>query len=175
MSTAVEVKGLKDLDLMMKQLSGKIYNRVLKGGMRAGQKVLADAAKANLRQNGSIDSGDLEKSIRIRFKRKSERYGWARAYVIAGDKKAFYAHMIEYGTGSYYTGNGTRSGKAPYSIRPKSAGSLFFAGLQREQVTHPGIKPAPFMRPAVDQHTDAALDAFANYLRKRIPKEVLKL
>jgi len=42
-------------------------------------------------------------------------------------------------------------------------------------VTHPGIKPKPFMRPAVDNYTEAALNAVFNYLQKRIPKEVLKL
>jgi HK97 gp10 family phage protein len=175
MKRDIEVKGLKELDDLMKQLPAKIYNRVLKGGMRAGQKVLADAAKSYLRQNGSVDSGELEKSIRIRFNRKSERFGYARAYVMAGNKEAYYAHMIEYGTGSYYAGTGTKSVRAPYEIRPKGEGSLLIAGINRNVVTHPGIKPKPFMRPAVDNYADSAIDAVFNYLQKRIPKEVLKL
>jgi len=175
MSQEIQIKGLKELDDLMKQLPAKIYNRVLKGGMRAGQKVLADAAKGYLQANGSVDSGELLKSIRIRFNRKSERFGYARAYVMAGNKEAYYAHMIEYGTGSYYAGNGTKSVKGPYEIRPKGEGSLLVAGINRNLVTHPGIKPKPFMRPAVDNYADDAITAVFNYLQKRIPKEVLKL
>jgi len=39
---------------------------------------------------------------------------------------------------------------------------------------HPGIRPKPFMRPAVDEKFDTAINAVAEYLRKRIPKEMTK-
>ena len=175
MSGTTSVSGLRELDQMLKQLPANIEKNVLRGALRAGQKVLADAAKANLKANGSIESGDLERSVRIRFKRKSEKFGWVRSYVMAGDKKAYYAHMIEYGTGSYYANTGTKSLRKPYEIRPKNAKSLFFSGLQREAITHNGIRPAPFMRPAVDSHTTAAIDAVVNYMEKRIPKEMKKV
>ena len=174
MSGVTTVSGLRELDALLKQLPVNIERNVLRGAMRAGQKVLADAAKSYLRQNGSVDSGELEKSIRIRFKRKSEKFGWVRAYVMAGNREAYYAHMIEYGTGSFYSNTGTKSRRAPYEIVPKKAGSLFFGGMFRESIIHPGIRPAPFMRPAVDNYADAAIDAVVQYMEKRIPKEMKK-
>lgn len=173
MSGVTTVSGLRELDQMLKQLPANIEKNVLRGALRAGQKVFADAAKGNLRSNGSVDTGELEKSVRVRFKRKSEKFGWVRSYVMAGNAKAYYAHWVEYGTATYYTGSGRTVGKA-YEITPKVAGSLFLGGLLRESVMHPGIKPKPFMRPAVDENTDTALNQVAEYMRKRIPKEMKK-
>ena len=173
MTTIKGVSGLKELDAMLKQLPVNIEKNVLKGALRAGQKVLSDAVKMNLRQNGSIGTGELEKSVRVRFKRQSERFGWVRSYVIVGNKKAYYGHWLEYGTASYYSGNGRTVG-GPYEITPKVAGSLLIGGLLRDSVMHSGIQPKPFVRPAVDSHTDAALDQVVEYMRKRIPKEMKK-
>ena len=169
----VTVSGLKELDDLLKQLPVKIERNVMRGAMRAGQKVIADAAKNNLRQNGSVDTGELERSVRIRFQRKSEKFGWIRAFVMAGNKQAYYSHMVEFGTASYYSGKGRTVGK-PYEITPKVAGSLFLGGVLRESVTHPGIKPKPFMRPAIDNNSDAAIKAVVEYMQKRIPKEITK-
>lgn len=167
------ISGLKELDNMLKQLPANIEKNVLKGALRAGQKVLADAVKMNLRQNGSVGTGELEKSVRVRFKRKSEKFGWVRSYVMVGNTKAYYGHWLEYGTATYYSGSGRTVGNA-YSITPKVAGSLFVGGLLRDSVMHPGIQPKPFVRPAVDSHTDAALDQVVQYMRKRIPQEMKK-
>jgi HK97 gp10 family phage protein len=172
MST-VTVSGLKELDDLLKQLPVKIERNVMRGAMRAGQKVIADAAKSNLRQNGSVDTGELERSVRIRFQRKSEKFGWIRAFVMAGNKQAYYSHMVEFGTASYYSGSGRTVGK-PYQITPKVAGSLVLGGVFRESVMHPGIKPKPFMRPAIDNNSDAAIKAVVQYMEKRIPKEIKK-
>jgi cytochrome c553 len=51
---------------------------------------------------------------------------------------------------------------------------LFLGSIFAEAVTHPGIKPKPFMRPTVDSYSDAAIDAVANYMTQRIPKEIKK-
>lgn len=173
MTTLKGISGLKELDSMLKNLPANIEKKVLKGALRAGQKVLSNAVKMNLRQNGSVGTGELEKSVRVRFKRQSEKFGWVRSYVIVGNKKAYYGHWLEYGTASYYAGSGRTVG-APYEITPKVGGSLLLGGLLRESVMHPGIRPKPFVRPAVDSHTDAALDQVVLYMQKRIPKEMKK-
>ena len=100
--------------------------------------------------------------------------GWLRGKVIAGNNKAWYAHLIEFGTGSFYAGKGSKSKRKPYEIKPKSRKSLFFAGLMKETVTHPGIHPSPFMRTAFDSKAAASIKAFADYMTKRIPKELKK-
>ena len=170
----VQVLGLKELDTLLKTLPAKVEGNVMRGGMRASLKVIGDVAKTNLAANGTIKTGNLQKSIRIGFKRKSETgYGWMRGILTAGNKDAWYAHFIEFGTASFYTGHGKSVGK-PYEIRPKNRKSLFFAGLMREVIVHPGIHPQPFMRPAFDQSSSKAITTFADYVRVRLPKELGK-
>jgi HK97 gp10 family phage protein len=169
----VSISGLKELDKILKTLPANVERNVLRGALRAGQNVIAKAAKSNLRSNGSVDSGELERSVRVKFKRKSEKFGWVRSYVFAGSKKAYYANWVEFGTASYYSGNGRTTG-APYEITPKVAGSLFLGGVFAQSVVHPGIKPKPFLRPAFDKNSEAALVAAAKYMQTRIPKELKK-
>lgn len=168
------ITGLSDLDKLLKTLPGQIQRNVMRTALRRGQNVLAEAAKSNLRSQGAVDTGELERSIRVTFRRKSEQYGWMRSYLIAGNKKAYYAHMIEFGTGSHYEGNGRTVG-GPYKITPKVGDSLFLGGVLRNSVTHPGIRPKSFMRRAIDTHTEASVDAVANYLSQRIPREIKKV
>ena len=171
--SSVEIKGLAELDKLLKDLPVKIERNVIRGALRAGQKQMLDAARANLDRNGSVKTGELRKSIRVRFQRKSEKYGWVRSYLIAGNKKAWYAHFLEFGTASFYAGKGT-SKKQPYEIKPKNKKSLFFAGIARKQITHPGITPRPFMRPAFDATHQQSIDSMAEYIRNRLPKELKK-
>ena len=169
-----QISGLKELDDLLKGLPAIIEGRIMRGALRSGQQVLATAAKNILRQNGSIDSGALERSIRVRFKRKSEKFGWVRSYVIAGDKEAYYSHIIEFGSASFYTGNGETVG-GPYTIKGKKGKSLLIAGGNPvKSIVHPGVRPKPFMRPAFDMYSDASIDAVVNYLEQRIPKEIKK-
>lgn len=164
-----QITGLDELYRSLQDLPVKIERNVMRGALRAGIGRYRDLARARVPE----DSGDLKSSIRIRFARRSERFGWVRGYLVAGNKKAFYAHMIEFGTASHYEGIGTTVG-GPYRIVARLAGSLFLGGIFRSQVTHPGIKPQPFMRPALDQGTDEAIRAAADYVRERLPKEIAK-
>ena len=174
--TIIQIQGLKELDELLKTLPAKIEGNVVRSALRAGQNVIGNAAKKTLAANGNINTGALQKSIRVRFNRKSEkRYGWIRSNLIAGNKEAWYAHLIEFGTGSYYSGKGSKSKKRPYEIRPKNKKSLFFSGIMREVIVHPGIKPQSFMRSAFDANSDRALQAFADYISTRLPKEVKKI
>ena len=90
------------------------------------------------------------------------RKGKVQAFVKAGNKVAFYAHMVEYGTASHL-------------IKPKDRKSLFLAGVFKEAVQHPGATKKPFMRPAIDNKAQDAIETMADYLRDRIPKEIEKL
>lgn len=172
-SSEVEIKGLSEFHKLMSQLPVRIEKNITKGMLRAGQKVMMAGTKNLLNDVTKRDSGALEKSIRIRFARKSEKYGWVRSYLIAGNKDAFYSHMIEFGTASYYTGSGESVGR-PYEIKAGKAASLFFGGKAVEKVMHKGIKPRPFMRPAADMYSAASIDAMVAYVQKRIPKEIKK-
>lgn len=170
----VTVTGLRELDELLKALPAKIEGKVMRGALRAGQKVMLDGARVNLAANGNIKTGALSKSVHIAFKRKSEAFGWVRSYLVAGNQDVYYAHMIEFGTASFYTGKGKTVGN-PYEIRPRNRKSLFFAGLMREVIVHPGIHPQPFMRLAFDTQGEASVKAIAAYIQNRLPLELKKV
>jgi HK97 gp10 family phage protein len=179
-NSTVNIAGLAELDALLKQLPAKIESNIMRGALRAGQKVILDEAKARV----PVDQGHLKNSIRIAYRAKSSKFGWVRMHLVAGSKKAYNAHWVEYGTASHYTGTGKTVGK-PYIIKAKDGqGKELKNKLKRHalrigakmvgQVTHPGIKPQPFMRPAFDRAQGAALDATVQYIRTRLPKEVAK-
>jgi HK97 gp10 family phage protein len=165
----IEVHGLAELQKVLDGLPAKIEGKLMRGALRAGQKVMLDKA----RQEAPVDDSDLKKSLRISFRRRSQKFGWVRMHLVAGDKKAWYAHLIEFGTASYYTGTGRTVGR-PYEIKPKTKKSLFFGGVARDKVTHPGIKPNSFMRRTFDTTQKQSLQTMADYLRRRLPIEVAK-
>ncbi len=150
----LNVKGLAELDKLLKELPAKIEGNIMRGAMRAGARVFEDRAK----QMVPVKSGQLRDSIKVSTRSKRGRVS---ATVTAGGKKAFYAHMVEFGTARHF-------------IKPKNRKSLFFAGMAKEVVDHPGATQKPFMRPALDEGSTGAIDAMAEYIRKRLAKEAAK-
>lgn len=174
MAIEINISGLKELGDVLKTLPAKIDKNVMRGAMRAGLSEIRKEAKTQLTSGGHVKTGQLQRSVRVDFARKGDKFGYRSGYVKAGNNKAWYAHLIEFGTGSFYAGKGSKSKRKPYEIKPKSRKSLFFAGLMKETVTHPGIHPSPFMRTAFDSKSAAAIKAFADYMTKQIPKEIKK-
>ena len=164
----VSISGLDELQKQLEEFPTKIEKNIMRGAIRAGLKPIMEQAKELCPPD---KSGALRKSIRIKFRNRSQQYGWIRGVITAGNFDAWYAHIIEFGSGSFYEGTGTKSKRAPYEIKPRGAKSLFFAGLMREQIIHPGVHPVGFMRKAVDQKTAEGLDAFKEYVASRIQKE----
>lgn len=154
MANELHVSGLSELDRLLKELPAKIEGNIMRGAVRAGAKVMETRAKELV----PVDDGDLRDSIKVSTKSKR---GQVSATVRAGGKKAFYAHMVEFGTARHF-------------IKPRKRKSLFFAGMAREVVDHPGTSPKPFMRPALDNSQREAVDAAASYIRQRLEKEAAK-
>jgi len=152
----LHVKGLSELRKALQELPDKIEKNILRGALRAGANAMKKAAQDKV----PVHSGALRDSIRVKSYSKKNAAGRLHMNIVAGDKKAYYAHMVEFGTAAHF-------------IKPKSRKSLFFAGLAREVVDHPGTKPEPFMRPAFDAANEAATQAFGDYVRKRLTKEGL--
>lgn len=150
----IEIKGALELDRALKNLPDKIARNLLRAALRAGGKVILERARAGV----PVESGALRDSLRVST---SLRGGVARASVKAGSKKAYYAHMVEFGTQRHW-------------IKPRNRKSLFLAGLAREVVDHPGARDKPFMRPAIEQGAGAATEAIADYIRKRLDKIAAK-
>lgn len=162
--TDFRVEGLAELQKMLDDLPANIEKNIMRGGLRAGAKVVQEEAQRVCPVgSGNLPKGEtagaLRDSIRISMR---ARKGRVQAFIKAGDKVAFYAHMVEYGTASHL-------------IKPKDRKSLFLAGVFKELVKHPGATKKPFMRPAIDNKAQDAIEAVADYVRERIPKEIEKL
>lgn len=170
-----EIQGLQQLHETLQTLPAKIETNVLRGAVRAGQRVIMLKAKALAPKKTQA----LAKSIRVKASAQALKRGVVRADVVAGDATAWYAHLIEFGTGSHYEGTGTKSQRKPYVIKPKKRsgkgrGFLRIGGAYMAQVIHPGIRAQPFMRPAAELLEGPALNAFVAYVQKRLPKELEK-
>jgi HK97 gp10 family phage protein len=142
---------MEDLQRALDQLPPKIERNILRGALRAGAKVPQEKARTGIHDV----SGDLAKSVRVKT---SARGGQVKAKVIAGDKKAWYAYLVEMGTAAHF-------------IKAMKAAALSFNGRVVEGVHHPGAKKHPFMRPALDASPQGVLAAAAAYIRKRLTKE----
>lgn len=167
------VTGVGELQQFLDQLPAKLQKNVLRGAMRAGAKVPLAAARdavpvgppssEGARLYGGY-RGALKESLRIST---SSRGTTVSARVVAGGKTkggadVFYAHMVEGGT-------------KPHEIKPRRHKSLFFAGLMRQVVQHPGAKAKPFLGPALTRHVRATLDAVGDYIRRRLTKAGIDL
>lgn len=147
------VTGLKELQAFLDQLPAKLEANIMRGALRQGANVVLAEAKANApEKTGELKAG-LKVSTRL-------RRGVVTATIKAGGKHGYLARWVEFGAAAHF-------------IAPKKAKSLFFAGLMRYGVDHPGIKPKPFMLPALDSQSQAALMATGEYIKKRLTKQGL--
>lgn len=158
----IKIEGLADLQQLLDELPAKIEANVVRGGLRAGAKIVADEAKRLCPVGEAVPKGEtpgaLRDSIHVSLRSKKGR---VQATIKAGGAKAFYAAMVEFGTARHW-------------IKPKHRQSLFVAGLFKEAVDHPGATRKPFMRPAIDGKAQEAVEVMAEYLKNRIPKEIDK-
>jgi len=172
MDLQTNILGLADLDKLLATLPDNIERNILRGALRVGAKEFERIAKeqapqAAPNQENQVKyggyNGALRESIRTSVKLKK---GLPVATVKAGGKTkkgadVFYAHFVEFGT-------------APHPIRSGKARAMLIAGRYRDVVMHPGARPKPFMRPALDAGGALAINAFAAYIRKRLNKAGLQ-
>ena len=155
--SSTHIKGLAELQRALDTLPAKIEANVMRAAMRAGAKVIAKEAAANV---NSV-SGALAASVRFGA-RPNAKEGKLLGYVRAGGKAkkgkaaAFYAHMVEFGT-------------AAHVIKARSPNRMLALGVAK--VMHPGSKKRPFMRPALDTHAVAALEVMREHIRKTLSKK----
>ena len=136
-------------------LPERLRRRILLGASRAGSRVLANAAKTNIRDMGLVESGDLLRSVRV-SKPRRQLPGQALTQAKAGDKRAYYAMMLEFGVAPHSLARG-----ADRDPHPK---------LQERTPHHPGLAPRPYMRAALDTHAQQAIDATGDYIRRRFER-----
>jgi HK97 gp10 family phage protein len=149
MANDQNITGGRELDAFLQTLSAKIERNILRSALRQGANVFRDEVRANIDAGGLRDSGDLRRSVKVSTNAKGGR---VTASMTVGNKKVFYAHMLEFGVQPHSTKKGAsvRSGRNP-SANP-----------------HPGFQAKPFMRPALDTKVPAALLAVTAQIRKRL-------
>ena len=167
MAKLVEVKGLDEIHQYLQNLPAKLEGRIVRGGLKVGAQTLADKA----RQYAPSKTGALRRSIKVT---SSVKKGVATSTVVSGDKSAWYGHIMEFGSGSHYAGGLKKSKRKPYKIEARRKESLSINGKRVKSVIHPGVEPRRFMRDALDKGSAAAIEAAAEYMRKRIAKEDLR-
>lgn len=177
----MKIMGARELEKVLKQLPDRLARNVTFNGLRAGGRVIASAAKANLRSNGSVDTGALAEAIKVETRKRSRKGSAVVAVGIenkasqrsrkGADKSmkvnpSKYAHLVEFGT-------------EPHVIQPKKRKRLAFQGNDGLVVTsaiqHPGTVAKPFMRPAVDQYGKTAASKITETMARGVEREARAL
>lgn len=145
------VKGLDQLQKFLDALPAKMEANIMRGGLRAGAMVM----RAEAQTKAPNRTGVLSKGIKVSTRSSK---GVVKAIVKTTGKHGYLAPWLEYGT-------------AAHRIAPKRAKALFLGGIFVSSIEHPGSKPKPFMRPAMDSKASASLVAVGEYVKKRLTKE----
>lgn len=97
MNILLKVLGVRRIDKALADLEPKIQKKILRDGLKAGAKIVADEAKLKV----PVDSGDLKKSIKVRAGKRAGR-GKIRRTVVTGKGffkgQEFYGGFVEFGT-----------------------------------------------------------------------------
>lgn len=139
------VKGLDQIQAFFDTLPAKVERNTARGSLRAA----ANEVKPAVVENIESVSGELAGSLKVSTR---ARGGQVTATIYT---KVFYARFVEGGT-------------KPHEIRARDGGALAFGGIFHSSVQHPGAKARPFMRPALDSKWQAAVNAAAEYSKRRL-------
>ena len=162
------IEGLAELNTLLEQFPDQIQRKVMRGALRAGQKVVMEAARSyapsarpgtDAEAQWGAYAGALRDSLKIGTRLRN---GKVIATLVAGNKTAFYARWVEFGT-------------KPHTITPQHGRYITLGGKAYTSLPHPGAKPNPFMRRAIDLKVGEATQAVAEYLRVRIVREMDKM
>lgn len=180
MASEIAVSGLAELNKTLQTLAPKIEGNIMRGAVRAGIVALKNRAQ----QLVPVDQGDLKRTFRVSTRSKRGRVS---ATLSVGNKEVFYAHMVEFGTSPHFIRVNesarpkklTRRGMRAVSVRTMNQmvkrGSLKIGqNYVGPSVSHPGARPKPFMRTALDTGSTEAASVAADYIRVRLAKELRK-
>lgn len=141
----IKVKGLKELSAFLDQFPMKLKTNVMRGALRAGMKPIRDEARRLV----PVDSGELREGLKVSVRAKGNM-------VTASLKvKGPHRHLAY-----WYEFTGARAHRLP--------GPLVIDGHVVAGADHPGVKPHPFLRPALDGRAQDAIVAAAEYIKQRL-------
>jgi len=143
----IQVKGLEQLVQSLKSFTAKEAFRVSRKGLTAGRETLIHTAK----RLAPVDSGALRDSIRATISVNAKRESLV---IRAGNKEAWYAHLVEYGFMH------TSHGKRKVDRKPTSRGFVNGKAFMRNTL-------AMKADTVVDLFSDAVIDEVAKVISKR--------
>lgn|SRR3990167_902194 len=177
MADLTHVSGLSDLQKLLDTLPAKLEANIMRGALRAGMKTVKDKAVINIQK----ESGDTARALKISTKLRD---GIVKSVLAAKGFEGYKAMWLEYGTRPHYISvhdinknvnqrlSRKRGEVALESMSTVNRRMLAIGGnFIGPTVFHPGAKPHPFMRPALDSTAQEALLAVGNYIKARLQKK----
>lgn len=162
MTVTLDLKGVDELDRMLRELPPAVANKLGDAAGRAGARAIAAEARrlAPKRLRSKIVVGGTGEP-------PPDKHTRVVAVGIRSSEHSRVAHLVEYGT-------------VAHRIEPKRKGKLLVFEVDGEtvfttHVDHPGASPHPFMRPAGDTKAQEAIDKLAENLGAGIEREARKL
>lgn len=161
----VTTRGKSEVRTFFARLPEEIETKLLRGAGRAAANVIADEAK-----DRSI-SDEVSQAIKVATKREP---GQIIAKVQVKGPGSYIAPWLEYGTEAHFISvdDSQRGGMSIGRInRETKAGSLVIGGnFVGSTVFHPGARPYPFLRPALDTKEREAIAAAQSYINARVSR-----
>lgn len=148
-SSSIKIHGLDEIERRLQKLPEKLRRKSLKEVLQKGLDLVADEARIRAPRRG-INKGweaFIDRGTRLAdaiVTKVSVTAKAAAGKVGIDTKKARHGHLLEFGT-------------KPHKIGKRQ---------------HPGSKPRPFMRPAIDSKGDDSLNTMASKLVKAVEKEI---
>lgn len=163
------VRGKSEVKAYFDAVPGKL-NGVLRGAARAGANVIADEIKQR------TPSDEVREDLRIRTRAGDDQIkvtidvkpGWGRSLGL----------WLEYGTSPHFISvdasqrGGRTVGRINRLARADDAGHTLVIGgnFVGKTVFHPGARPHPAFRPALDQKEAEAIAAAQAYINARVSR-----
>ena len=163
------VKGGAALKDFLASLPANLERGVLRGALKAGADEIAEGAREGCR------SPEVRASVQVTA--RSEK-GLVTAKVQTKGDGSYMAPWLEFGTDPHFISvdDEQRAGRTVGRINRlakerDSSHSLVIGGqFVGTTVFHPGAKPYPFMRPAVDNREAAAIAAISSHISAKATK-----
>lgn len=176
MNKLAHVKGLAELQKLLDELPAKLEANVMRGALRSGMNVYKAEAKRNINNV----SGDLAKALKVGTRiEKNLGAAIVKSNLAAKGFEGYKAMWVEFGTNphlisvadedkmvnkraSLKAGRVVKESMTSVNRRVLAIGGNFVGPT----LQHPGAKPHPFLRPAFDAKSDAALMQVAKYIKR---------
>lgn len=168
------LKGGPELLQLLDQLPKNLERNVIRGGLRAGAKVIQQQAKANV----PVKTGQLKCAIGIGTRTDGAKLS---SYVKLRGKGSYLGLFIEYGVAPHLilvsdadmpvreTRHGPRKASIGRVNKMLKRGSLKIGeNFVGPVVMHPGHAAKPFLRPALEQKAEEAVTVMGAYIAHRV-------